>query len=229
MFYIALGIIALLGLRTVLKYRSLTKKVNYLNDVLYLEKNPEEYISQCDKLLGKSSGKRDRDLNLILKSTGLFYAGRFEEVIRILESDLNKIPSGGQFFYYQNLVLSSFFGGDLEKGTASAKDATDALGMYKRNENNDAGVEFIFAVADLYSGDFEGRKEFFKDLSENGRNDYRIAMSCYCLGLIYKNEGDFEAMNLAFDRAVEHGKNSFVIKLVENERNGVQTINADIK
>ncbi len=196
---------------------SLTRLVNRLNQILYTDRNPEEYIKECDKLLEKTYSKRDRDINLLQKSTGLFYAGRFDEVKHVLLKEMGKIPANGQHLYYQALVLSMLFGGEIEEGHKVFGDAKEILESYKRTEGNAKGLEFIFAVDDLYQGKYEDRKEFFIEQCENGRNYYRKAMANYCTALIYKNENNIYEMNKHLQLAKELGKNSFVEKLVAKE------------
>lgn len=196
---------------------SLTRLVNRLNTILYTDRNPEEYIKECDKLLGKTRNKRERDINLLQKSTGLFYAGRFDEVKQVLLKEMDKIPVNGQHLYYQALVLSMFFGGEIEEGHKIFEDSRGVLESYKRTEGNAKGLEFIFAVDDLYQGKYEERKEFFIEQCENGRNYYRKAMANYCAALIYKNEKNLNEMNKHLQLAKELGQNSFVEKLVVKE------------
>lgn len=201
----------------VYKYKSLTRTVDRLNKILYSDKNPDGYIKECDKLLQKIQGKRDRDINLLQKSTGLFYAGRFDEVKHVLNNELKKIPANGQHLYYQALILSMLFGGETEEGHKLIEEAREPLMVFKRTEGNSKGIDFIFAVDDLYQGKYQERKEFFIDLCENGRNYYRQAMANYCLALIYKNENNIEGMNKCLQAAKELGENSFVEKLALKE------------
>lgn len=193
--------------------RQLTNLVNRLNKILYLDRNPEEYINECDKLLAKKQNKRERDINLLQKSTGLFYAGRFDEVKQVLLEKIGKIPANGQHIYYQALILSMLFSGDVESGHKKFEDARETLAMYKRTEGNFKGIEFIFAVDDLYQGKYQERKEFFMEQCENGRNYYRQAMANYCLALIYKSENNIDEMEKCLQLAKELGKNSFVEKM----------------
>ena len=210
---IAIFILGFFVIRFFYKNRSLTKLVDRLNTILYTDRNPEEYIKECDKLIAKTYNKRERDINLLQKSTGLFYAGRFDEVKKVLLEEMSKIPVNGQHLYYQALVFSMLFGGNVEEGHKVLDDAREILQSYKRTEGNAKGLEFIFAVDDLYRGKYEERKEFFLDQCENGRNYYRKAMANYCMALICKNENNFDEMNKYLELAKELGKNSFVEKL----------------
>lgn len=214
---IAIIVILFLIARFFYKNWSLTKLVERLNKILYTDRNPEAYIKECDKLLEKTYNNRERDINLLQKSTGLFYAGRFDEVKHVLLNQMGKIPANGQHIYYQALVLSMLFGGDVEEGHKVFGDAREILASYKRTEGNSKGIEFIFAVDDLYQGKYEERKEFFLEQCENGRNYYRKAMANYCVALIYKNENNLDEMNKHLQLAKELGKNSFVEILVVRE------------
>lgn len=214
---IILIIVIVLIVNFIYKYRSLVKTVDRLNKILYSDRNPNEYVKECDILLKKMKGKRDRDINLLQKATGLFYEGKFDEVKHVLNNELKQIPANGQHLYYQDLVLSMIFGGEVEEGHELLENAKETLMAYKKTEGNNKGIEFIFAVDDLYQGKYEERKEFFIDLCENGRNYYRKAMANYCLALIYKNEGNTEEMNKCLELAKELGVNSFVEELASKE------------
>lgn len=216
---ISLGILFLI--RGIVKYILLVKQVDRLNKILYLDKEPNKYISELDKLLNKKfKSKRDRDINLLQKATGLFYAGRFEESCDVLNNKLDKIPANGQNIYYQNLILSLIFNGKIKEGHQLLLDNTEVLETSKRgSEANKSGVEFIFAVDDLYQGKFNETKEFFINQCENGRNDYKRSMAYYLLGVIYKNEHNFEEMNTCFEKSKKLGKNLFVNKLINEEEN----------
>lgn len=216
MIYAIILIVFLIG-RLIYKNWSLTKLVERLNKTLYLDRDPEEYIKECNKQLEKSYSNKERDINLLQKSTGLFYAGRFDEVKDVLLRQMGKIPANGQHIYYQALVLSMLFGGEVEEGHKVFDAAKEILSSYKRTEGNARGLEFIFAVDDLFQGKYEERKEFFLEQSENGRNYYRQAMANYCAGLIYKSENNFDEMKKHFILAKELGKNSFVEKLLADE------------
>jgi hypothetical protein len=215
--YIAIIVILFLIARYVYKNWSLTKLVKRLNIMLYVDRNPEEYIKECDKLLEKSYTKKEKDINLLQKSTGLFYAGRFNEVKEVLLNKMDKIPINGQHIYYQALVLSMLFGGNIEEGHKIFEDAKEILTSYKRTEGNSKGLEFIFAVDDLYQGKYEDRKEFFLEQCENGRNYYRKAMANFCVALIYKNGNKVDEMNRHLELAKDLGINSFVEKLATQE------------
>lgn len=218
MIYLIIIIIVLSIVRVIYKYKSLTKTVDRLNKILYSDRNPEKYVEECDILLNKKfQGKRDRDMNLLQKSTGLFYAGKFEEAKNVLNVEITQIPAGGQHIFYQNLVLSMLFGGEIEKGHKILLDAKEVLDNFKRTGSNNDGIEFIFAVDDLYQGKYNERKEFFQRIAEEGRNYYRKAMANYCLSIIYKQEDNINEMNKCLNLAKELGQNSFVEKLVDGE------------
>ena len=210
-------LVIILVVRFVYKYKSLTTTVNRLNKILYTDKNPNEYVKECDRLLQKKQSQRDRDINLLQKATGLFYAGRFEEVKNVLNNELKQIPTNGQHLYYQDLVLSMIFGGEVEQGHELLESARETLMAFKRTEGNNKGIEFIFAVDDLYQGKYQERKEFFLDLCENGRNYYRKAMANYCLALIYKSEDNYDEMKKCLELAKELGKNSFIEGLASDD------------
>lgn len=216
---ISLGILLLI--RAVIKYIFLVKQVDKLNKILYLDKEPNLYISELDKLLNKRfKSKRDRDINLLQKSTGLFYAGRFKESCDILDKEIDKIPANGHNIYYQNQILSLIFSGKIKEGHELLLNNIDVLETTKNSSAaNKTGVEFIFAVDNLYQGKLDEAKESIINQCENGRNDYKRSIAYYLLGLINKKEQDFDEMNICFEKSKELGKNLFVNKLIKEEEN----------
>lgn len=197
------------------KRSNLVKSVNMLNKLLYVEKNPEEYIKECDLILMKPQSQRDRAMNLIQKTTGLFYAGRFDEVEKILNKDVEKIPPNSQHIYYHNLLLSMMLNEKGDEAHHILSNVEEVLAPFMKNENSKMGIEFIFAVDDFYQNRGEKRKDFFKDIAENGRNDYRKALGSYFLGMIYKYENNLEQMKVYFDKAKALGKNCFVVHKID--------------
>jgi len=194
-----------------LKRRSLIKQVELFNKLLYLEKNPEKYIEGVDKLLlRRLQSEKEKHINLIQKTTGLLYAGRFDESIKILTDDIKKIPPYWQHVYYHNLVLSYFFNDEIDKGNETLNEAKDVLEVYTKRDSNKTAIEFIYAIADFYNGKGKERKEFFADLTENGRNEYRMAFGYYFLGKIYELENNLEESSANLEKARLYGKGSFI-------------------
>jgi tetratricopeptide (TPR) repeat protein len=192
------------------KRRTLLKQVNVFNQLLYIEKSPEKYIDEVDKLLRKMTTEKEKHINLIQKTTGLLYAGRFNESIQILTDEVKKIPPNWQHVYYHNLILSHFFNGEIDKGNEILEEATDVLNEYAKRDSNKKAIEFIYAIADFYNGKGESRIEFFKDLTEIGRNEYRIAFGYYFLGKIYEQESKCEESVAYLEKARYYGKGSFL-------------------
>jgi len=193
-----------------LKRRSLVKQVDVFNKLLYLEKSPENYIEEVDKLLRRFQSEKEKHINLIQKTTGLLYAGRFNESIKILTDDIKKIPPNWQHVYYHNLILSYFFNDEIDKGNEVINEAKDVLELYAKRDSNKTAIEFIYAVADFYNGNGEERKQFFTDLTENGRNEYRMAFGHYFLGKIYELEDNEEESSANLEKARLYGKGSFI-------------------
>lgn len=206
-------IIVILIIYGFLKRRSLVKQVNLFNKLLYLEKSPEKYIEEVDKLLRRLQSEKEKHINLIQKTTGLLYSGRFNESIKILTDDIKKIPPNWQHVYYHNLILSYFFNDEIDKGNEVLNEAKDVLELYAKRDSNKTAIEFIYAITDFYNGNGEERKVFFSDLTENGRNEYRMAFGYYFLGKIYELEDNEVESSANLEKARLYGKGSFIEEL----------------
>jgi tetratricopeptide (TPR) repeat protein len=192
------------------KRHTLYKQAGYFNKLLYIDKNPERYVDEIDKLLFKMQSERERNINLIQKTTGLFYSGMFNEAISILEEKVEKIPSNWQAVYYHNLILSLFFSGNTERANNVLNEAKDAIDIFIKKNINKTSVEFIYAAADFFNKKGKDREEYFSNLTKNATNDYRIALSHYFLSKIYEEDERVDESEEYMDKARIYGQGSFI-------------------
>jgi len=178
-----------------------------------MEKSPERYIEEIDRLLLKFQSEKERNINLIQKTTGLFYAGKFEEVIKILKNDVNKIPSNWQVIYYHNLIISLFLSGEIQEGKELFAESKETIDVYYGKDYNKVTVELICAVADFYNGNASKTKEFFSNLTKTGKNDYRIAIGYYFLSKIFDLENKIDESEENLEKAKIYGQGSFIERL----------------
>jgi tetratricopeptide (TPR) repeat protein len=180
------------------------------NKLLYIDKNSERYVEEIDKLLLKMQSERERNINHIQKTTGLFYLGMFDEVISILEQKVEKIPANWQAVFYHNLILSLFFSGESERANDVLNRAKDAFDIYLNKNVNKTSVEFIYAAADFFNKKGKDREEYFSNLTKNATNDYRIALSHYFLSKIYEEAQRIDESEEYMDKARIFGQGSFI-------------------
>lgn len=204
---------AIFFLYSITRRNKLEKQVELFNKLLYIEKSPEKYIDEVDKLLLKIQSEKERNINLIQKTTGLLYAGEFDEAIKILTEYVNKIPPNWQVIYYHNLLLSLYFNGDMERANEMLEEVKDTIDMYYKKDYNKVTIELIYAVSDFYNGNISNCKEFFINLIDAARNDYRIAFGYYFTGKIQESEGKIEDAEDSFEKARTYGHGSFIEKL----------------
>ena len=203
-------IVIVLILYFVNKRRILVKQVDLFNKLLYVEKSPERYIKEIDRLLLKFQSEKEKNINLIQKTIGLFYAGKFGEAINILKNDINKIPSNWQVIYYHNLILSLFFNGEIEKGKELFAEAKDTIDIFYNKNYNKVSIELIYAVVDFYNGNGLKTLDFFTNLTKTGINDYKIAIGYYFMSKIYDMENKIDESEDYLDKARIYGQGSFI-------------------
>lgn len=207
--YFPLILIALI-LYFAYKRHILYKQADLLNKLLYIDKSPEKYVEEIDRLLLKMQSERERNINLIQKTIGLFYLGMFEEAIDILDKKVEKIPSNWQAIYYHNLILSLFFAGRKQRANDVLKEAKDAIDINLNKNVNKTSVEFIYAACDFFNGNGKIREEYFINLTKNATNDYRIALSHYFLSKIYEDDERIDESEDYMDKARIYGQGSFI-------------------
>ncbi|NYB74860.1 hypothetical protein HZF24_12000 [Sedimentibacter hydroxybenzoicus DSM 7310] len=208
--YIIAGILIVLFIYSTNRRKNLEKQVELFNKLLYKEKSPEKYIDEVDKLLLKVQSDRETTINYIQKTTGLLYAGRFDEAIDILNNNVKKIPSNWQVVYYHNLLLSMYFNGEIEKARQVMEQARETLDLYSKKDYNKVTIQLTYAVADFYNGNFEECKDFFKDLIDISKNEYRVAFGYYFTGKILELENEHDKAEEYLKKAKTYGQGSFM-------------------
>ncbi len=216
--YGILVILAVVFIYSTVRRRTLEKQVELFNKLLYREKSPEKYIAEIDKLLLKHQTEKERNINLIQKTTGLLYAGEFEESITILKDSVSKIPSNWQVIYYHNLLLCMYLSGDTKGANELLSEVKDTINMYYKKDYNKVTIELIYAVSDFYNGNIAGCREFFSNLPYISKNDYRIAFGYYFTGKIQEIENKAEDAEESLKKSMTFGRGSFIEKLQEGQR-----------
>lgn len=211
--YLLLIFFAGFFLYSITRRRKLEKQVELFNRLLYIEKSPEKYIDEVDKLLYKIQSEKEKNINFIQKTTGLFYLGEFDEAVKILTEDVNKIPPNWQVIYYHNLLLSLYFNGDIERANELLAEVKGTIDMYYKKDYNKVTIELVYAISDFYNGNILNCKEFFCNLIEVARNDYRIAFGYYFTGRILEQEDKIADAEYNIEKARTYGHGSFIEKL----------------
>ena len=193
----------------IFKVKNQVKEVNYLNDILYVQKNPQKYIEEMNKILDKKQTDKNKVINTIQKTTGMMYAGQFNDVIEILHN-IQNVPKNWLPIYYQNLLLSSYFKKDKNKANEEMKRAKPIFTEFIKNQYYKEFIDIVNLVADFYNGKYS--KHDFYELAENGANDYRKSFGYYFLGLINKKEKSSTEAEKNFKKAIELGQGSFIEK-----------------
>lgn len=207
--YFVFIVLAAYFIYSISRRKKLEKQVELFNKLLYEEQNPQKYIDEVDKLLLKFQSENEKNINFIQKTTGLLYAGKFEEAVGILNDNVKKIPPHWQVVYYHNMLLSLYFKGDRDKANEILKDAKSTIDLYYKKDYNKVTIELIYAISDFYNNRIPECKEFFSLLPEISKNDYRIAMGYYFSGKILEIEGNDHSEDY-FEKAMIHSNGNFI-------------------
>jgi len=197
-----------------IKIKRQVDQINLLNKYLYIQKKPDKYIEQMDTILSKKLSPKNIIINNIQKTTGLFYAGKFQEVID-LTNEINKMPKNWEPIYYQNVILSWLFMGETEKAVDTFEKANAIFEEYEKNDYYKEFIDIVNNVVNFYKGN--ASKNYFAELAKSGANDYRKSFGYYFLGEINKKENNISAAKANFNNAMEYGKGSFIEEFSKSE------------
>lgn len=193
------------------KSKTQIDQINKLNNLLFIKKEPGSYVKALDRILERKQNPKNIVINVLQKTTGLFYMGRFDEVINILTNDIKNVPKNWEPIYYQNLILSMYFKGETKEAGEYMNKSKSVLEEFRDNNYYKEMIEIVYAVSGYYKG--EKNKDYFTELSVNGANDYRKSMGYYFLGQIFKSENNKAEATAQFNLAAEYGKGSFIEEL----------------
>lgn len=207
--YFVFIILAVYFIYSISRRKKLEKQVELFNKLLYEEKSPQKYIAEVDNLLLKFQSENEKNINLIQKTTGLLYAGQFDEAISILNENVKRIPPNWQVVYYHNMLLSLYFKGDIEKANEILIEVKSTIDHYYKKDYNKVTIELIYAVSDYYNNRIAECKEFFNLLPEVTKNDYRIALGYYFSGKILQIEGKVDSEEY-FEKARTNSNGNFI-------------------
>ncbi len=207
--YFAFFVLAVYFIYSMSRRKKLEKQVELFNKLLYEQKNPQKYIAVIDELLLKFQSENEKNINYIQKTTGLLYAGKFEEAVSILSDSVKKIPPNWQAVYYHNMLLSLYFNGDTEKANEILKENKSTIDYFYKKDYNKVTIELIYAVSDYYNNKISECKEFFNLLHEVSKNNYRIAMGYYFSGKIMEIEG-IDGSEEYFEKARNNSNGNFI-------------------
>lgn len=189
------------------KMKKQVKEINHLNDLLYIKKQPNSYVEEMDRILSSKQTGKNTLINTIQKTTGMLYAGRFDEVVETLEQ-YQSAPKNWLPVYYQNLILALYFKKDKNKANEELKKARAIFEEFKKNEYYKEFIEIVYSVSDFYNG--KGSKSYYSELAENGANDYRKSFGYYFLGMMNKKEKNLDEAENNLRKAAELGRGSFI-------------------
>lgn len=192
------------------KMKKQISQVNHLNDILYIQKQPEKYIEEMDRVLSVKQTEKNKVINTLQKTTGMLYAGLFKEMIETLEN-LEDIPKNWMPIYSQNLVLALYLNNDKNKANQELKKAEAVFQDFRKSQYYRELIDIVYSVSDYYNG--KSPKKSLSKLAETGANDYRKAFGYYFLGLVNKKENKFQEADENFAKAMDCGKGSFIEKL----------------
>jgi hypothetical protein len=211
--YFAFVVLAVYFIYSMSRRKKLEQQVELFNKLLYEQKNPQKYTAVIDDLLLKFQSENERNINYIQKTTGLLYAGRFDEAVSILNDSVKKIPPNWQVVYYHNMLLSLYFKGETEKANEILKENKSTIDHFYKKDYNKVTIELIYAVSDYYNSKISECKEFFRLLPEVSKNNYRIALGYYFSGKIMEVEGT-ECNEEYFEKARDNSNGNFIDYIV---------------
>ena len=211
--YFAFVVLAVYFIYSMSRRKKLEQQVELFNKLLYEQKNPQKYTAVIDDLLLKFQSENERNINYIQKTTGLLYAGRFDEAVSILNDSVKKIPPNWQVVYYHNMLLSLYFKGETEKANEILKENKSTIDHFYKKDYNKVTIELIYAVSDYYNSKISECKEFFRLLPEVSKNNYRIALGYYFSGKIMEVE-ETEGSEEYFEKARDNSNGNFIDYIV---------------
>lgn len=174
--------------------------------------DPEGFLSELNKDEKIYKEKRIYDLYLMNRSAGLFYLGRWQEALEIINAiHFEKLPKMQKYFYLNNTLANLLGSGQIRQAEDLLNEHRALLEVFPKNS---ALLELHWkcncAWLDLCRGELlKSRGILQRSLTGNVPRSLKV-MSYYLLGLIDLKEAKPGEARDNFLKALEFGSKTFI-------------------
>jgi tetratricopeptide (TPR) repeat protein len=220
--YIAISVIFIAAIGAFYFSRMrIINRMKFLNSLLTAKKDPDLFLAEIDKSIGKQRKAPYRSTLMILKAKGLIWKGEWDQCIELL-NDVNPndiLNDFNQAMWNYDMVLSLFQSRRNEEAFELIGKNSDFLNKNKTAVNKFVvnPIKKIFAMKDFYEGNFLESEKGFNELNESQTDDLSRAINHYYLGLIETHFGNLAIAGEKFKTAEELGTTMFIPDLIKEQ------------
>lgn len=168
------------------------------------------FISEINKDIERAKHEKLKNILLVNKTVGLIYKSDWQRSLSILKSiDSETLPMPVKKAYYNNLIFTLILLGKIEEADKlfsqySEKYFTDIKDIHIKH-----AIISTYASLEFYKGNIIKSKEIFTEITKNQVPDINLAGVYYMLGKIYLKEENHAKAIIAFETAIQKGRNTF--------------------
>lgn len=183
--------------------------------LLYDDK-PQIFLEEIEKDIAECDNGMYRTCLLVNKSAGLYYVGRFEEAVSLLQSLApERLPRVFKSVYYHNLLAPLLDLGRYDEARRLMEEHGRMLVPETKMKALNEAIRGSLALYQMHCGDRRAGYEALSELCKHATTDPGRAFRLYHLGLADLQDGRPERAEASLLMAATLAPNSFVPREVE--------------
>lgn len=203
-------------------------RVQAANALLYEQGDPDAFLRAMDeilegRILPARSASRTRDMLVVNRTAGLFFAGRWKEALAALDGiDAGALPAPFRHLHFVNALGCLIALEDLEAAERSVAFDPSLLEPLPRHPEYGVAVKGNLAALARLQGDRARSREMLEELRvelEGGAHphpDLMLAVGHYQLGRLDLDEGRTEDARSHFVEAVRLAPKTYLPGAIES-------------
>jgi len=196
------------------KFYFQTFRSYYVNLKLKRGGDPEMFLYELEKDITKAKSDEYRRSLLVNKVSGLFYMGKWEECIDLLDRIGSNFDNEiYTVVYYVNYITVCIFLGNIDTAKRLYLDNKELFEKYKtvsRYKDVTESLKKIEGIFCFYDNDLNRSKSIFEELLDKQKSSIYNAINHYFLGKILEKEGSFTESKIHFNKAKALGNKTFL-------------------
>lgn len=186
----------------------------YLLLLLYKFNKPNTYIKEIEKDLNNKKLFEVRDLLLVNKMNGCFYAGYWDELQETSKLvSVQNLKDGWDIVYYIILIMYLFITGRIEDAQATLAKYNEILSNNK-NKESILKIRLLYSINDFYNNELNKSENELKKILHLKLHKSTISIINYYLALIAEKQNRIDDFNRYIAKAAESGKNTFMEEII---------------
>lgn len=180
----------------------------------YLDRaDPEKFLMETRKEMEATPGRHWKSFYQINSTAGLYYLGRFDEAIKILDDiDVAKLQRVYRYLYVNNRLANLLGAERIAEAADLVREHEADFQPCRQNQKFYFALQANLGALKYHQGEWEAARHLIEESIKSHHSPLALGVAHYYLGRIAAAQGRKEEARSHFAQARDFGKNSFVVQ-----------------